>query len=309
QATGDPDLDALSDFHAALGKAYAIAQRVADAEPHFRTALELSERALGPEHDQVGIALGNLANILQASKRSQEAIPLYRRALAILTRTRGKDHAMVLGTRQNLAGALTAIHDRDGALREYLSLLPAVEATAPDGELCGKVLHNIGLNRKEAGDDAAAERYFRRSLAHAERTHHDHLIARALWGIASLQLRAGRARDALPLLERALAIDGSQLGPTTEAVSELHLALGRTQLALHRPALAIAHLEAALPHAEHGPPGELAELRFDLARALVDSGRDRTRGLALADAARATFEQLHDDAHLIELARWRAGAR
>src|SRR6185503_13428477 len=197
QATGDPDLDTLSDFHAALGKAYAIAQRMADAEPHFRTALELSERVLGPDHDQVGIGLGNLANILQARKRSHDAIPLYRRALDILTRTRGNVHAIVLGTRHNLAGALTAIRDLDGALGEYLSLLPAVESQAPDGELCGKLLHNIGLNRKDAGDDTTAERYFRRSLAHAERTHHDHLVAQALWGIGSLQLRAGHPRDAL----------------------------------------------------------------------------------------------------------------
>jgi tetratricopeptide (TPR) repeat protein len=265
---------------------------------------------LGPDHDQVGIGLGNLANVLQARKHSQDAIALYRRALDILTRTRGKDHPMVLATRQNLAGALNATRDYDGALREFLSLLPAIERTAPDSELLGKLLYNLGLNRTQAGDDAAAERYFRRALAHAERTHRDHLIAQALWGIGSAQVRAGRARDALPLLERALALDGASLGPATGSVSQIQLALGRAQLALGHPAAAASHLEAALPYAEHSlPPGELAALRFDLGRALVDGGRDRTRGLALVASARAAFDRLHDADRLGEIARWRARAR
>ena len=68
--------------------------------------------------------------------------------------------------------------------------------------------------------------------------------------------------------------------------------VGNALLALSRPADAVAHLEQAigLREAGKGDPGDLAEARFALAKALWESGRDKKRALALAAAARGPLE-------------------
>jgi NTP pyrophosphatase (non-canonical NTP hydrolase) len=54
-----------------------------EAEELFRRALKIDEASLGPEHPDVAMALGNLANLLRISNRRDEAETLCRRALKI----------------------------------------------------------------------------------------------------------------------------------------------------------------------------------------------------------------------------------
>ncbi|HEX9256594.1 MAG TPA: tetratricopeptide repeat protein, partial [Candidatus Angelobacter sp.] len=54
-----------------------------EAEPLYRRALAINEKALGPEHPNTASSLNNLALLLKEQGKFSEAEPLYRRALAI----------------------------------------------------------------------------------------------------------------------------------------------------------------------------------------------------------------------------------
>jgi tetratricopeptide (TPR) repeat protein len=73
------------------------------AEPLQRRALAIFERALGPEHPNVGMSLHNLAGLRVAQGRYTEAEPLYRRALAIQEKALGPEHPHTATIRDNLA--------------------------------------------------------------------------------------------------------------------------------------------------------------------------------------------------------------
>ncbi|MGC1295090.1 MAG: tetratricopeptide repeat protein, partial [Alloacidobacterium sp.] len=73
------------------------------AEPLFRRALAIDEKALGPNHPTVALDLNNLAMLLKEDKNYAAAEPLYRRALAIDEKALGPDHPMTKTIRNNLA--------------------------------------------------------------------------------------------------------------------------------------------------------------------------------------------------------------
>ena len=66
---------------------------LAGAEPLLRSALEIAERDLGPEHPDTAGSLNNLASLLESKEDYASAELLYRRALAIAEKTLGQDDA------------------------------------------------------------------------------------------------------------------------------------------------------------------------------------------------------------------------
>ena len=63
--------------------------RYAEAEPSYKRALAISEKALGPEHPDVALRYNNLAVLYWAQGRYAEAEPLHKRALAIREKALG----------------------------------------------------------------------------------------------------------------------------------------------------------------------------------------------------------------------------
>ena len=93
--------------------------RYAEAEPLYKRALAISEKAIGPEHPDVAASLGNLGKLYQAQGRYAEAEPLYNRALLISEKVLGADHPKTTTLRSNLqklrqSMAPTADVSRDG---------------------------------------------------------------------------------------------------------------------------------------------------------------------------------------------------
>jgi tetratricopeptide (TPR) repeat protein len=87
----------------------------AGAEILLKRALEISEKAKGPEHPVTGIRLNNLGLLLKAKGDYAGAESLFRRALAISEKIQGTEHP-VTGTRlSNLALLLKAKGDFAGA--------------------------------------------------------------------------------------------------------------------------------------------------------------------------------------------------
>jgi nephrocystin-3 len=83
------------------------AYRYADAEPLERSALEIRERVLGPEHPDTLTSMNNLAALLGSKGDDfDEVEPLCRRALEIRNRVLGPEHQDTLSSMTNLAHRL-----------------------------------------------------------------------------------------------------------------------------------------------------------------------------------------------------------
>ena len=203
------------------------------ARAAFEQALERRERALPPNHPELGNTLFNLALVEDASE-AREAHLL--RALSVFSLALGPAHPQVIGLRMEAAHYVQDPNDA-GAL-----LLPGCEALArflpddlPRRAVC---LAELGHHAAEAGDAAAAVSRWReaRALVGADDPSLD---------IAAMRLR-GEPDDArLVRLRRAIAGLESD-APTwwqRRQRAELHMAVGEQ---LGRGADAIAALSTAV---------------------------------------------------------------
>ena len=66
-----------------LALLYKTQGHYAQAEPLFKRALEINEKALGPDHSRIATGLENLAGLYRATNRDKEAEPLEERAARI----------------------------------------------------------------------------------------------------------------------------------------------------------------------------------------------------------------------------------
>src|SRR5262249_30712138 len=66
-----------------LASLYNAQGRYAEAEPLYKRALAIGEKALGPEHPTVALSLNNLAALYNVQGRYAEALDPIRRAAAI----------------------------------------------------------------------------------------------------------------------------------------------------------------------------------------------------------------------------------
>src|SRR2546426_10246934 len=73
-----------------------------------KKALEVAEKALGPEHPDVATSLNNLAALYQTQGQYAQAEPLYKRSLAISEKALGSDHPDVAMRLENLAALYRA---------------------------------------------------------------------------------------------------------------------------------------------------------------------------------------------------------
>ena len=63
-----------------LAALYDTQGQYAAAEPLYKRALAIDEKALGPDHPSVATSLENLAGLYRATERTEEAKKLERRA-------------------------------------------------------------------------------------------------------------------------------------------------------------------------------------------------------------------------------------
>jgi tetratricopeptide (TPR) repeat protein len=229
-------------------------------------------RAQG-DADSVEIANSEQALSEAAQHRGDYAAMLdhAERAEQIYARRLGADHWRRGEALVDLGAARFMRKDYTGSLAAYEAAYPILRARGPRDSF-GFLLSNTGetllaldqqLDRAQA-DFAQALEILEAKLGpqHAD-------LAFPLKGLGLTQLRASRPRDALPPLERALAL--------TEAA----------------------------PGAD---PQELAEIRWALARALRAVGREPTRARALAEAAATGYRGLGNEwkDRVREIERWLA---
>ena len=276
-------LNNIANVHYATG-AYA------EATALFERVLTIKEKALGPEHPDLALSLNNLALVHEVTGEYADAKALYQRALAIFEATLGPEHPHVAAVLGGLAGVhrvtgayaeARALHERALAIREA--------ALGPEHPYVATSLHSLASVHLATGAYVEAKALFERALAIQEKAlgpeHPD--VATSLGGLADVHQATGAHAEAKLQYARVLAIQEKALGPEHPFVAAVLGALGEVALAQDMPAAALPHLERALTiydvH-EGVQEGELAA-RFNLARALVRAGGDRSRALAEARKA------------------------
>ena len=270
EAEYGPDSPRLGSIVNSLGAIYVRSGRYSEAEATFTRALALAEAAGGPRHPDVALPLNNLALSYERLGRIDEALAALRRARDIIAGNSGADHPNVGILQQNIGGMLRLL----GKLPEARAELDAAKTLltaklGPDHPALGGALTMSGDVALSQGDLARARAEYQAADA--------------------LRTRALGAEHA----DRAYALVG----------------LGKVALAEGRPDAARAPLEQALALWEDATPdpGDIGELRFQLARALWDTDeQERARALVLQARADLTTAGINARAQLRELEAWSA---
>jgi len=199
-------------------------RRYAEAEPLFKRALAIDEKTLGPDHQDVGEVLSNLAILYVAQGRYAEAEPLFKRAVLIREKVLGPDDISVAASLKNLT-ELYAIQNRyaeaelDG--RRALAILE--KKLGLEHPSLAAPLFELALVFKNLNRSAEAEPLVKRSLAIQEKAlgpdHPD--VATTLDYLAGVYQSLARYADAEPLLKRVLAIREHTPGADLEVASAL----------------------------------------------------------------------------------------
>jgi tetratricopeptide (TPR) repeat protein len=149
-----------------LASCLLAAGRPDAARPLFEEALSLLRVQIGPEHPRTTTLMNNLATLHQAAGRHAEALPLYEQAAKGTAARLGVDHPDT----QTIMGNLSWSYMLNGKAAE--SVAPLAHFVAGQrGQLGAEsprfaaFLSEVGRKLNEAGQHAAAEAYFRESLA------------------------------------------------------------------------------------------------------------------------------------------------
>ncbi|XYI04075.1 tetratricopeptide repeat protein [Sorangium sp. So ce1128] len=271
------------------GRAVELEQagRYDEAIPLARRALELREKALGPEHPDVATTLNDLASLLQMKADYTAAEPLYRRALAIREKVLGPEHPDVAISLNSLASLLQAKADYTGAEPLYRRALAIFEkALGPENPYVATGLNNLAGLLQTKADYTGAEPLYRRALAIFEKAfglEHSR-VGGSVNNLAGLLQAKGDYAAAEPLFRRALAILEKAFGPENPDVAN-----GLDNLA--------ALLEAKGDHAAAEPLYRRALAIFEKAfgpeHPDVAKSRGNLAGLLQAKGDYATAEPLY----------------
>jgi len=180
-----------------------------EALPLAKRALELREKALGPDHELVGISLYNVAGIYRAQSRYENAEPLFKRALEILEKKFGPDSEKLTKTLEELGWMRFAGRDNGMAEKMFLRALAIKEkAFGPESLNTAQSLSVLGRFYERTSKPEKAADSFKRALAVREKllgpNHID--LLEALDDCACIFLLNNRADDGKQYQARATRI-------------------------------------------------------------------------------------------------------
>ncbi|MCA9716998.1 MAG: tetratricopeptide repeat protein [Myxococcales bacterium] len=293
--------ESLSDLGALLTRL----ERYDEALASLQRALEIRRAAFGEQHPRVAASLNNLGALYISTGELEAAERAHQQALEIKRQTLGEHHPSVAVTRHNLGWLAHKRERYEDALTQYQAALEILERVVPDDHPdLALTLNAMGVALKRLGRLDEALVAYRRALeirARALPEHHPQL-ATSHNNLGKLQLARGRPRDAADHFARALEIRERTLDAEDPGVAKALRLLGQARLESSDPAGARVVLERALALDEkntrdgHESAEHLAETRFALARALVESGgdngargSDELRAAQLAQAAREFY--------------------
>jgi tetratricopeptide (TPR) repeat protein len=255
---------------------------------HFRRALAIGAELYGPASDNVQGTRSNYALALFVLGRFDEALAQGADSISALERASDTDSTRYATALANYGYYLAMIGryaDARVSIEHALRVL-ANNPKARGGKLCDLARVDLG-----EGEVAQAIAHCEEGLATIRAGNVGKFnLAINMDSLAAAYLAAHRFDDALATARSCVAEFRKDRAPdstTIEMVPCLTIE-GSALVDLGRSGDAIGELETAL-HLEDGhtaPPGVVGNIRFQLARALVASSRDRARADELTAAAR-----------------------
>lgn len=126
-----------------------------------KRALEIREKALGSEHELVGEALYNLAELYIAKNKFKEAEPFYLRLAAYYEKAAGPEHAQTLKALERLAYIRFRRDNYAEAEKGFLRALEGYEKSAtPDFRNATRIALQLGGLYQFQRDSEKAEKMF-----------------------------------------------------------------------------------------------------------------------------------------------------
>jgi tetratricopeptide (TPR) repeat protein/predicted Ser/Thr protein kinase len=199
-------------------------RRSADAAALYQRLAQLDADRNRPI-DQAD-ALANLGFALWDQGKPDEGLATCRRALAIIEQHDGVGSPTSIYALQCLA----AVASGDLRYEEALAVLEKMRAIeerqhGPESSWVATAIVNIGSQKFELGRFADALADFRRAEALYQRVTPPVEAPQTLFGEGACLVGLGRAKEAVPILERALPRAIAEHDPDT--IAEVHFALGR----------------------------------------------------------------------------------
>jgi tetratricopeptide (TPR) repeat protein len=275
---------------------------LAEATASRRRALKIALTAFGSSSRKAAEAMTALAEIDILQHQYLDAEPLLTAASRILSGRREADGpALATGwaglARIALARGDTKLAEAWAVRADAIPTRNPARSTEPLRVL------GAAYAAEQRFDDG--ERILRLALARDRHSHGDASpeAARSLAQLANLLLRAQQFDEALPMIEQAIAIDQSRLGPTHPLIADDFCDLGLIYAGLKRDEDARRVLSFAIDLLDEGAGGNdtrIAYAEIELATVLRRLG-DKDA----ADAAADDAKHILDDAEHEERARER----
>ena len=177
--------------------------------------MSIREKALGPDHRDVGSTLNNLAVLYNNQGRFANTEPLYKRALSIREKALGPTTRMSVSRLTTSLRSITARAVLPTPSRSQARFVKLQKALGLDHPNVGTVLNNLAALYNSQGRFADAEPLYKRALSSYKKALGlDHpKVGTALSNLAEFYRGQGRFADAEPLFKRALSIREKALGP------------------------------------------------------------------------------------------------
>src|SRR6266852_522434 len=263
----------------ALGEAVALRRR----------ALDIAVAAFGCDSASAAEAMAALALTDIDRRRYLDAEPLLIIAEGVLAARVAADHPAMATILAGLARVALARGETKPA-EAWANRALAIARRNPHGR-SAEPLRTLGAVFVAEQRFEEAEAVLAEALAQDQKQHgaDGADTARSLAQLANFYLRQGKPGDALPLLEKAAAIDRRRLGPTHPFIADDLHDLGLAYDALHRGEEAHGALIAALSVLERGAGREtprIAYVEIELSRLYRQAGKDAAAAAAFKDARR-----------------------
>jgi tetratricopeptide (TPR) repeat protein len=208
----ESDSDASGGLASSLSTLGRVLQDQGDlpgARDKLERALEIDERAYGPDHPRVAVDLNNLGSVLQDQGDLTGARENRERALGMDERVYGPNHPRVATLLNDLGLVLQDQGDLAGAREKLEHALEVDERVyGPDHPIVAIRLNNLGLVLQDQSDLTGAREKLERALEMDERVYGpDHpTVAIRLNNLGNLLQEQGDLTSAREKLERALEI-------------------------------------------------------------------------------------------------------
>lgn len=294
-----------------LGTFYSDAGDEATAQTHFERALANWEKAYGKDHIEVAGALMNVGTSQNARGDGAGARVKFERARTIVEAAKGPDHPQVATILSNI-GVVALEEKRYDEAKQLFERAEQIarKAYGPEHPDVADYLGNLTTVYKAQGKLREAQELTQRTLGVMAKAYGaDHpRMGGALINYGNLQFELRDHRGAIETYKRALAIFESSLGEKHPYVAYALNGIGSAFIEQNQHAAAVPPLERALAIrvATDQRPGDIAEVRYNLAQALAASPATRARARDEGKTALAEYQKANDADQVLAVRQWLA---